>query len=45
MKKTISLQLDVELIEKLKKLAENDSTSLSSIVRRIIIKYFKDYDL
>ena len=41
MKKIISLQLDQDIIEKLQQLAKNDSTSLSSIIRRIIINYFK----
>jgi len=44
MKKIISLQLDLDLVEKLQQLAKNDSTSLSSIIRRIIIKYLESIE-
>lgn len=36
MKKIISLQLEEDLFELLKKEAENNSTSVSSIIRKII---------
>ena len=43
MKTTISITIDVELLQELKKLADNNFTSVSQEIRNIIRVYLKEH--
>lgn len=42
MRKTISMQLPDELLEKIKKEADIEYSNISEVIRRILIQYFRD---